>query len=317
MTQNYRIERNKAEKIIRKYKWSHAGTAIAVGTFGGQFGLDRIPLTMLTISMIKEICNAYGVTEPLPITIHCISAIIRLTYRGTTIGVALNWLPGGSLVNGGVTFSLTSQCGHECMTDIENNRMNNMEQLIMAFGRSTVDLACGVMEKVGDNVSGKIVDGIRESLDVSAPLNEVKGMASNCITGITRSVITGKGVPSLRDFLLSTISLEILDVSFTELAERNGSFVNNRNDIVRHLQQMKTKEPVFEAFDKQLDGWIEQTQRTPNKKELKSLMKIFDNELKNILGNNIPGKLVSRGTAWAMANEAGSMARNGDFVPAS
>lgn len=53
MADDYTKEHEKAEKIIRTYKWSHAGTAIVAGALGGQFGFDRIPLTMLTISMIN------------------------------------------------------------------------------------------------------------------------------------------------------------------------------------------------------------------------------------------------------------------------
>lgn len=317
MADDYTKEHEKAEKIIRTYKWSHAGTAIVAGALGGQFGFDRIPLTMLTISMIKKICKVYGVTEPLPVTIHCISAIVRLTYKGTLVGVALNWLPGGSLVNGGVTFNLTSQCGHECMLDIEKNRMSSIEQLILAFGRSAVTFACEILEEAGDNVSGKIVDKIRESLEISAPLSDVKKIASSSITEVAMSVMSGEGLPSLRDFLLISIPMDILNVSFTELAQRNGSFVNNRDAVINHLQQMRTGMPVYEAFDKQLDKWAEQTRRTPDKKGLSGLVDIFDNEIKSIFGNSIPGKLAGRSIAWVMANEAGSMARNGDFVSAS
>lgn len=80
---------------------------------------------------------------------------------------------------------------------------------------------------------------------------------------------------------------------------------------------MKTGKPVFKTFDMQLDKWMEQTRRTPDKKGLDELVQMFDKEFGSIFGNSISGKFASRSTAWLMASEAGSMARNGDFVPAS
>lgn len=317
MAKNWREARLKSEKITRRYQKYHAGTAVLAGALGGKFGFDRIPLTMLTISMISEICEVYGITEPLPVTIHIISAIARLTYKGTLAGMALNWLPGGSLVNGGVTYVLTSDCAHECMSDIEKGRMGSVEQLLLAFGRSTVTFACELLGKAGNKVSGEIVDSIRESLEVTAPMDNVKAVLGSSITGTAMSVLSGDGLPSLREFLLSTVPAGVLNVSFTELARKNGSFVDNRNSVVWRLEQMRTGVPAFKAFDSQLDEWITKTRRTPDYKGLWELVKILDKEFSEVLGCSVPGKLAGKSASWAIANNAGSIARERGFHTAS
>jgi hypothetical protein len=56
-------KREKALAIVDNYSVYHAGTAVTVGAFGGQFGADTVALTGLTTMMIEEICNVYGIHE--------------------------------------------------------------------------------------------------------------------------------------------------------------------------------------------------------------------------------------------------------------
>lgn len=71
-------KREKAIAIIDNFSMYHAGTAITVGAFGGQFGADRVALTTLTVTMIEQICNVYGVKSRTAKNIHIARTIYRL-----------------------------------------------------------------------------------------------------------------------------------------------------------------------------------------------------------------------------------------------
>lgn len=71
-------KREKAIAIIDNFSMYHTGTAITVGAFGGQFGADRVALTTLTVTMIEQICNVYGVKSRTAKNIHIARTIYRL-----------------------------------------------------------------------------------------------------------------------------------------------------------------------------------------------------------------------------------------------
>lgn len=109
-------KREKAIAIIDNYSWYHAGTALTVGAFGGQFGIDRYALTALTIAMIESICNVYEIQSRTAKNLYIARAIGRLTRNGTVIAHAiLNWLPLGSIANCATTFFLTRNAGMHAM----------------------------------------------------------------------------------------------------------------------------------------------------------------------------------------------------------
>lgn len=278
MGELWETQRYEAEKLIRKYKFYHMGTAAGVGAFGGQFGVDRIPLTMLTVTMIGKICSIYNITDIEPVALHTVSAIIRLTYRGTLIGMGLNWLPGGSLVNGFVTYSLTGQAGRECIQDIENNRMNNIQQVILAFGRSAVDFACEGLELLSDKLGLKLAGTLRDLLNTEVPLDGVQTLVSHSVLGTMESILSGNGIPGIKEFLLRNIPGEIAMRKFTDVLKGRGFYVEDRAALIRRLNFMRTNKPVFSEFDKMIDGYINRIHRIPDAEGLKSIAVLLDQE---------------------------------------
>lgn len=273
-----KVQRRKAEKLIRKYKFYHMGTAVGIGALGGQFGLDRIPLTMLSVTMIGKICDIYDITDIEPVALHTVSAIIRLTYRGTLIGLGLNWLPGGSLVNGGVTYSLTGQAGRECIQDIENNRMNNIQQVILAFGRSAVDFACEGLELLSDKLGLKLAGSLRDLLNTEVPLDGVQTLVSHSLLGTMESILCGNGIPGIKEFLFYNIPGEIAMSKFTDVLKGHGFYVEDRAALIRRLNFMRTNKPVFYEFDNMIDGYINRIHHIPDAEGLKNIATLLDQE---------------------------------------
>ena len=170
-------KREQALAIVDNYSVYHAGTALAVGAFGGQFGADTIALTALTIKMIEEICNVYGIRERKAKNIHIASAIARLTYKGTVIAkTILNWIPLGSLANSATTYFLTRNAGLKCIEEIESDKMNVQDQLVQGLKDVAVTFVkselCDNIEHLSDHLSEDIIDKVKETLqcDISQDL---------------------------------------------------------------------------------------------------------------------------------------------------
>lgn len=162
-------KREQALAIVDNYSVYHAGTALAVGAFGGQFGADTVALTALTIKMIEEICNVYGIRERKAKNIHIASAIARLTYKGTVIAkTILNWLPLGSVANSATTYFLTRSAGLKCIDEIERNKMNVQDQLVQGLKDAAVTIVkselCDNIEHLSDHLSENVIDNVKETL---------------------------------------------------------------------------------------------------------------------------------------------------------
>lgn len=151
-------KREKAIAIIDNYSWYHAGTALTVGAFGGQFGIDRYALTALTIAMIESICNVYEIQSRTAKNLYIARAIGRLTRNGTVIAHAiLNWLPLGSISNCATTFFLTRNAGMQCIEEIEREKMT----------------VIGQIENIGKDVATQFVcDEISEIMNAQNTLPE-------------------------------------------------------------------------------------------------------------------------------------------------
>lgn len=151
-------KREKAIAIIDNYSWYHAGTALTVGAFGGQFGIDRYALTALTIAMIESICNVYEIQSRTAKNLYIARAIGRLTRNGTVIAHAiLNWLPLGSIANCATTFFLTRNAGMQCIEEIEREKMT----------------VVGQIENIGKDVATQFVcDEISEIMNAQNTLPE-------------------------------------------------------------------------------------------------------------------------------------------------
>lgn len=165
MTERERREkREKAINIINNYSMYHAGTAITVGAFGGQFGVDSYALTALTIMMIEQICNVYGIKNRTAKNIHIARAISRLKASGTVVAHAiLNWLPLGSLVNGTTTYFLTRNAGMKCIDEIESEQMTIVGQLLNAGKDYLVRNTCNAIGEAMDGLQGMSPEGMLEN----------------------------------------------------------------------------------------------------------------------------------------------------------
>jgi acyl carrier protein len=163
---NLKEKREDAEVIIENYARSHAGTAFVAGQLGGQFGADRIPLTALTVAMVHHLCNLYEVNDKAAEAIYLASTLRRLTINGTVIAqTLLNWIPfAGPAANSATTYLLTKSAGHDCINDIEHDRMTLEEQAKKAVCQIAMSTTSDLMSGVASDVAGSVVEGMTENV---------------------------------------------------------------------------------------------------------------------------------------------------------
>lgn len=195
-------KRERAIEIVDNYCLYHAGTAVFVGALGGQFGVDRIALTALTISMINEICNVYEITDTTAVNIHITNAITRLTCQGTALAhTILNYIPLGSIANGATTYFLTRSAGRRCIADIEEERMNSHDQIIEAvkdtgklvlsnsyIGNIVEDSTDGLTENIISQVSDTFDCDELQNLGVDKIIKYIDGMSIETSSGINKAL---------------------------------------------------------------------------------------------------------------------------------
>lgn len=193
--------KEKALAIVDDYSLYHAGTAIAVGAMGGQFGADTVALTALTVSMIESICNVYGIHDRKAKNIHIATAIARLTYKGTVLAkTILNWIPMGCLANGATTYFLTRNAGIKCIQEIERGKMNVKGQLVQGLKDLSVTVVASQLgdsiEHLPEHLSEDVVENIKETLnsDVSADLGTdsliscIENIPTEAMAGINKAI---------------------------------------------------------------------------------------------------------------------------------
>lgn len=193
--------RDKAESIVNNYCSFHAVGAITVGAFGGQFGADRVVLTYLTRRMILKICDLYGIKDKKARTIHVAAAITRLTITGTALAhTVLNYIPGGSLVNGATTYYLTRSAGLKCISEIEQGKMTVNDQLKIGAKDVTIALVKHGINDIVEFDSNSMEDIVDESivmhndllLDESKELttlsNFIKALPNEAVDGVNTIV---------------------------------------------------------------------------------------------------------------------------------
>lgn len=194
-------KREKALAIVDNYSVYHAGTAVTVGAFGGQFGVDTVALTGLTTMMIEEICNVYGIHERKAKNIHIASAIARLTYKGTVIAkTILNWVPLGCFANGATTYFLTRSAGLKCIEEIEKGKMNVQDQLVQSVKDAAVvmvksELGNGIehisnqlAENVADNVKEILQCDVSQDLGVDHMVSYLDKISTEAMVGIDKAI---------------------------------------------------------------------------------------------------------------------------------
>ena len=210
-------KREKAIAIIDNFSIYHAGTAIAVGALGGQFGADRFALTALTVTMIEQICNVYGVKSRTAKNIHIARAIYHLTKNGTMIAHAiLNWVPLGSFANGATTYFLTRSAGMKCINEIEHEQMTAMHQFL------------NVVNDVNIHESGKAINSI---------MNDLPDMTTESVLEKTRDTL---GTNLTEDLKIESI-LDAIDKIPTDLKKDAGAAIGCA--IKANLRECMFKDP--------------------------------------------------------------------------
>lgn len=260
--------RNQAEDIVDGYAVAHSGTAVVVGFFGGQFGADRIALTALTTRMILEICDLYSIQDYTARTIHVAAALTRLTIKGTAIAhTILNFIPGGSLVNGATTYFLTRNAGMKCIDEIENKRMNTKDQLKIGARDLTVTLLtsgndfCN-LEGIDNSYITEVVDNTFGQPDfLSIASNNGLGNIANAIKELPEGTFEGVNkfiYISLKQSLVSFIANDCKgDVSWKSVIRSavlgsmiEGMTEHNKMSSDELLFRLQQKNNLFpETFD--------------------------------------------------------------------
>lgn len=198
-------QEKRAFEIVEEYAWYHGGTATVSGFLGGQFGLDRIPLTALTLKMINSICHVYEISDNVARNIHIARAIGRLTINGTVIGnTLLNWIPLGSFANGLTSYYLTINAGKKCINEIELEQMNVSDQMKNGIvdvavtaaakiaGPVILEEATGITENIAENVKNALELNSSDSAIDSAIRDFIERIPSEfnaCIDGALGAIV--------------------------------------------------------------------------------------------------------------------------------
>jgi hypothetical protein len=259
-------KKEEAISLVERFCYYHAGTAITVGACGGQFGLDRVPLTALTVKMILNICDIYEIKDNWARMIHVSAAIARLTVNGTTLGhTILNWIPGGCFVNGATTFFLTRNAGMKCINEIEQGNMTVNKQLIQA-GKdlSAIAIIHGISDymDITDLADNEIEMNIQEALSISSLddcgitelLDKLNNIPNEAIVGINKFAFT-----SFKMSLASAIQndfkkIDIISVTRTAIFNSIIAIIDEHNtlsqeEIAFRIQQKNGNfANAFESF---------------------------------------------------------------------
>jgi uncharacterized protein (DUF697 family) len=301
---------SEAARVIDKFAVLHLKTAFIAGQFGGQFGLDRIPLTALTITMIISICDLYNIKDNKAKAIHVLSAIGRLTFRGTVIAQTMvNWIPiAGPLANSIVTYVLTKRAGWDCVNDIRKNRMNVKDQMEYAIRRGTVVVAGDTISDVSGAISSDVIEDLIVDTNIvvqtTEALSEVfteilndetligaeKVLLSSIISGMSRDIIENK-TRTFREYIWNGLMMGIAaGVYGDEL--KTQDFELPHEDKIRLMELIAKREAHPGLFSTFVDLQISALEAASSRGE----------RLKTI---NILIKAIEEGTELVKAAKAG------------
>jgi uncharacterized protein (DUF697 family) len=288
-----------AEAIIDEYAWYHVRAAFIAGHLGGQFGLDRIPLTVLTVAMIVKLCKIFNVSDTRARTIHIATAVGRLTVRGTTIaGLFLNWIPiAGPAVNSAVTYMLTKGAGRDCVRDIKANRMTMNAQAEKAFRRGVLVLA--PIGELGDALSDEAVEAINreadtligllprvpealspltELIDTGALVDAEKAFVSSVLVSVSKDLIAGKEVDpsqSLKSGLMVGIAAAVYGAELNSrgftLSERDDAYVRKSLEVKAQLPKS-----YHQFVAERVASYLAAASHEDRQAQLKELLKLIN-----------------------------------------
>lgn len=259
-------KREDAMAVIDEYAWYHGPTATIAGFCGGQFGADRVALTVLTTKMIIRICKIYGLSDKAARNIHIMRAIGRLTLKGTAIAsTILNWVPLGSFANGFTSYYLTRGAGIQCVNDIEDEQMTVQNQLVnTAKDVAMMAITHGVGDMVVDMTDGISQTMIDEAISLSESDNGIETVIcefldripTEATTGIDRAIGTAlketlrasfasrTGKPNSKS-IIRTVFLNSLIAAIDEHNKFTPEEITFR--MIQNEEYYKTFEPFFES----------------------------------------------------------------------
>lgn len=294
-------KRERALEIVEEYAWYHGGTATVSGFLGGQFGLDRIPLTALTIKMINSICQVYEISDKAARNIHIARAIGRLTINGTAIGnTLLNWLPLGSFANGLTSYYLTLNAGKKCVNEIEQEQMNVSDQLKNGLVDVAVTAAAkiagpiilqestGITEDIAENVKNALELDSSDSAINSAIIDFINRIPSEFNAGIDSALGS-----TVRESLVSCIKNKgdikpkeiIRNVFFASLISTIGE--HNRISEEELKFRLLQKDKYYKTFEQFFDSTSAHFEKIANERGVLEAVKGLMSSVSTFIQQNV------------------------------
>lgn len=257
-------KQEKASEIIDSYAGVHAGTAFVAGQFGGQFGLDRVPLTAETISMINDLCDLYQITDKVARGVHIATALGRLTLRGTAIAqTLLNWIPfAGPAANSVTTYFLTKQAGWDCVKDIVEGHMNVADQslktLKVVATTSASTFTSELFSDLADSTTGELTEGMKKAIKNLAQHSDFIASHSSDIGDLLTDSSLQQGEKAFLSSFFNSVSNSAINGNKLDLKEslENAFFnaiatVTNTNDLMVIPKEFRSNiESICTNYDK-------------------------------------------------------------------
>lgn len=277
-----------------------AGMAVYSGTTS--LPVDSGVLSCLTINLIDEICNAYGVENTAAKGIFITSALVNLTCKGVAISKLItNNIPiVGPLANVGTTYILTKDIGYQCVSDIEKDRMNIKSQSMLSIGRTASTLGAQFISNVSSDGVGKTFESLnsfidkaqgvidpklfstiksfKEFLDSTSISSFSKSVLSNTLSDLCQNTLEECAVPNVQESLkIGLISSLCSSVFDNKIAKNEKWYLANKDELIK--QQKEAKEfygNYFKAWDKQIGQEIDKLQKAVGPTERAKALADFD-----------------------------------------
>lgn len=292
----------RAMEIIKNYARGHAGTAFSAGQVGGQFGADTAALTALTVKMIKNLCDLYGIKDSSARNVHIASAVARLTLKGTVIArTTLNWFPIlGPLANSGATYFLTKRAGEECIRDIKMNRMNLLDQIKLAAGRGAVTFGSNLIHEAATSITDDVLQEV--ALDSKVMANVLSNGAirdtgklfiSSVLESVTKAKLEGRNIDvrkTLEDKFFDAIAAGIFDYKI----RIDGKYVSNKEESIKFLEKTRNKFPFMQVWFDNMTKRYKESYSEKEKTEIMEKIAAKADEAIGFLRNSDIGELYLR-----------------------
>lgn len=313
-------KREDAIAIVDEYAWYHGGTATIAGFCGGQFGADRVALTVLTTKMIIRICEIYDVSDKAARNIHIMRAIGRLTLRGTAIAsTILNWVPLGSFANGFTSYYLTRGAGIQCINDIENEQMTVQNQLINtakdaaivavtnSVGDMIIDMTNGVSQTIIDQAIslsesesgiGSVINDFLDKIPTEANAGIDKAIGIALKETLRTSFVSRTGKPNSKN-IIRTVFLNSLIAAIDEHNKFTPEEITFR--MIQNEEYYKTFEPFFESTAAIYDEIADNRENLEDIKKILQAISTFFQVKMGLTSEQLIKSVLNNPYDWAIA----------------